>query len=292
MASLSRMTGHAVHRMAPEERESLARELYAVHAQIFSGLDYPDFRDYVVNRDSWQTWIYTKHNTLGHLVGYTALHFFRMNVEGKPSTVLRMEAGTLPAWRGRDLTMVHGLIRLMRVWLNEPWRRFCIFAALTHPSSYTHLSHYAPVVWPHASHPEIPPRILGILEELAAAFKLERVDPKNPLVRRVDWITLESAEERQRWYASRRRDTRFYIENNPGFAQGHGLSTYIPVNGALIVRAMVRFLVGRAGTLARLVFGHAPHGAPAGQPAPAGSLKKSARPSRPPEFAHTRPPSL
>ncbi|RYF13956.1 MAG: cyclic nucleotide-binding domain-containing protein, partial [Comamonadaceae bacterium] len=131
MTSLSRMTCHAVHAMAPEAREALARELYTVHSQIFAGLDYAGFRDYVVNRDSWRTWIYTKHNVAGNLVGYTSLHFFRMQLEGRPCTVLRMEAGTLPAWRGRDLTMVHGLIRLMRVWLNEPWRRFCIFAALT-----------------------------------------------------------------------------------------------------------------------------------------------------------------
>jgi hypothetical protein len=255
MTSLSRMTCHAVHAMAPEAREALARELYAVHSQIFAGLDYPGFRDYVVNRDSWRTWIYTKHNAAGNLVGYTSLHFFRMQLEGRPCTVLRMEAGTLPAWRGRDLTMVHGLIRLMRVWLNEPWRRFCIFAALTHPSSYTHLSHYAPVVWPHASRPHVPARILGILEELATSFSLKRVDPANPLVRRVDWITLETPEERQRWRTSRRADTRFYVEQNPGYAEGHGLTTYIPVNGALIVRAMARFLVGRAGTLSRLVFG-------------------------------------
>ncbi len=257
MTSLSRMTCHAVHAMAPEAREALARDLYAVHSQIFAGLDYEGFRDYVVDRGSWRTWIYTKHNAAGHLVGYTSLHFFRMQLEGRPCTVLRMEAGTLPAWRGRDLTMVHGLIRLMRVWLKEPWRRFCIFAALTHPSSYTHLSHYAPVVWPHASRPTIPPRVLGILEELATAFGLQRVDPANPLVRRVDWITLESQEEQQRWRQSRRTDTRFYVEQNPGYDRGHGLATYIPVNGGLIARAMGRFLVGRAGSLWRLVFGDA-----------------------------------
>lgn len=267
MTALSRMTCHAVHAMAPEARDALARELYAVHAQIFAGLDFEGFRDYVVERPSWRTWIYTKQNAAGHLVGYTSLHFFRTELEGRPCTVLRMEAGTLPAWRGRDLTMVHGLIRLMRVWLNEPWRRFCIFAALTHPSSYTHLSHYAPVVWPHVSRPHIPPRVMGILEELADRFGLERIDPANPLVRKVDWITLESPEERQRWSNSRRPDTRFYLAQNPGYGQGHGLATYIPVNGGLILRAMLRFLVGRAGSLSRMVFGQLPAaGGAAGTP--------------------------
>jgi hypothetical protein len=258
MTSLSRMTCHAVHSMAPEAREALARELYAVHAQIFSGLDYDGFREYVVERSAWRTWVYTKHNAAGNLVGYTAIHAFRMVVGRRPCTVIRLEAGTLPAARGRDLTMVHGLIRLMRVWVNEPWRRFCIFAALTHPSSYTFLSHYAPVVYPHVSRPEIPPRIMGEMEELAASFGLERVHPANPLLRKVDWVTLDTAEERQRWRNSRRPDTRFYVDNNPGYSRGYGLMTYIPVNGVLIVRALTRFLVGRAGRLSRLIFTEVP----------------------------------
>lgn len=249
------MTCHAVHDMAQDARETLARELYAVHVQIFAGLDYEGFRDYVVNRPSWRTWVFTKHNAAGHLVGYTAIHAFRMVVGGRAHTVIRLEAGTLPAARGRDLTMVHGLVKLMGVWVKEPWRPFCIFAALTHPSSYTYLSHYAPVVYPHRMRPEIPQRVMDMMEEMATAFALERVDPANPLVRKVDWITLETPDEQQRWRKSRRPDTRFYIESNPGYAQGHGLMTYIPVNGALIVRALVRFLVGRAGTLGRVMFG-------------------------------------
>jgi hypothetical protein len=247
------MTCHAVHDMAPAAREALARELYTVHAQIFDGLEYEGFRDYVVERPSWRTWVFTKHNAAGNLVGYTAIHAFRMRVGGRPTTVIRLEAGTLPAWRGRDLTMVHGLIRLMGVWLNEPWRPFCIFAALTHPSSYTHLSHYAPLVWPHLTRPHIPADVLARMEEMAAAFQLDRVDPANPLLRKVDWVTLETPEERQRWRNSRRPDTRFYIESNPTYAQGHGLMTYIPVNGLLIARALVRFLVGRAGTIRKAV---------------------------------------
>ncbi len=57
MASLSRITCHAVHDMPPQAREGLARELFAVHSQIFSGLDFDEFRDYVVERPAYRTWI-------------------------------------------------------------------------------------------------------------------------------------------------------------------------------------------------------------------------------------------
>jgi hypothetical protein len=255
MSSLSRIRCHAVHEMNRETREALTRDLFTVHAQIFTGLSYEEFRSYVVERDAWRTWVYVKHNSQGQVVGYTSIHAFRLLVENRLSTVIRIEAGTLPAYRGRDITMVYACLRLLRVWAQHPWRRFCIFAALTHPSSYTFLSHYAPVIWPHATRREIPPRIMDRMEELAAAFDLERVDPDNPLVRRVDWITLESDEERQRWMNSRRRDTRFYLEHNPGYIHGTGMLTYIPFNGSILLRALANFLIGRAGKITRLILG-------------------------------------
>lgn len=254
MTSLSRITCHAVHRMAPEAREALARELYNVHCQIFTGLEFEDFRAYVVERDAWRTWIYVRHNASGQLVGYTAIHAFRLRVRRRPCTIIRMEAGTLPAARGRDLTMVHGLLRLLRIWAQEPWRRVRMFAALTHPSSYTFLAHYVPTIWPHAER-AIPPKVMQEMEELAAIFHLERVDDSNPLLRHVNWVTMETEEDRQRWRSSTRRDTRFYIEANPGYALGHGLLTYLPIGGIMVMRSLARFLRARAGKLSRMVFG-------------------------------------
>jgi hypothetical protein len=253
--ALSRVTCVDLHTMLPDEREALARQLYAVHAQIFSGLDFEGFRNYVVERPSWHTWIYIRHDSDHRLVGYTALHEFRLTLKRKPCTVMRIEAGTLPSARGRDLTMLYGLVRLLRIWLQHPMQRFCIFAALTHPSSYTFLARYAPVIFPHTSVEEVPPSVMGQMEELAEGFGLERVNEENPLLRRVNWVTLETESDRQRWQTSKRADTRFYIANNPGYPQGTGLVTLIPVTGPILLRSMARFVMARAGRLTRLAFG-------------------------------------
>jgi hypothetical protein len=266
MNALSRITCHTVHDMPRDAREALARELFAVHAQIFTGLSYEEFRSYVVERDAWRTWVYVKQNSSAQVVGYTSIHAFRLIVENRLSTVIRLEAGTLPAYRGRDVTMVYGVLRLLRVWVQHPWRRFCIFAALTHPSSYTFLAHYAPVIWPHPTRREIPPHIMERMEELAGCFELERTDAADPLVRNVNWITLETEEERQRWMNSRRRDTMFYLEHNPGYVNGTGMLTYIPFNGAILLRSLVRFLVGRAGKITRLLLGKETKGTPRRHP--------------------------
>jgi hypothetical protein len=255
MNALSRISCYAVHTLRAPAREELARELFAVHTQIFTGLSFKEFRAYVVERDAWRTWIYVKHNVQGQVVGYVSIHAFRLVVAERLSTVIRMEAGTLPAYRGRDLTMVYGVLRLLRVWLHHPWRRFCIFAAMTHPSSYTFLAHYAPVIWPNARQKNIPAKVVQRMEELAQCFHLDRVDAARPLLRQVNWVTLESTEERQRWLSSRRPDTRFYLEMNPGYVHGHGMLTYIPFNGTILLQSLVRFLVGRAGKIIRLALG-------------------------------------
>ena len=305
MTSLTRITCHAVHKMTPQAREGLARELYVVHEEIFSGLGFEDFKEYVVERPAYRTWVWVKRDATNRIVGYHSTHVFHLTAASRRMTVVRMEAGTLPSARGRDLIMLHNVLRLLLVWFSQPWRRFCIFAALTHPSSYTFLAHYAPVIYPHVDRPT-PARTMGLMDELAQAFELERVRPADPMVRRVDWVTLESPEETYRWQNSRRRDTRFYMKHNPGYADGHGLLTYIPFNGFILVRSLVRFLAGRGRRLLKLLFGdhislgttQSPPGMPT-MPAPLTPMPpappKSPR-SRPPgprnEWAHTRPPSL
>jgi hypothetical protein len=276
MSALTRITCHAVHDLGPTAREALARELFRVHAQIFAGHDFAEFRDYVVNRPSWRTWIWTKRNDFGQIVGYHATHAFLLDVQGRPSTVIRMEAGTLPIARGRDLTMVWNCAKLLTLWLRAPQRQWCIFAALTHPSSYTFLSRYAPVIWPHPGHPT-PPQVRQQMEELADAFGLERVHAHDAMVRRVDWVTRETEDERRRWQFSPRPTTRLFLRANPGYVDGHGLVTLIPVDGPILLRALSRFVLGRAGKLIRLAFGAEPR------------HDSAVPPPRPPVFVRSRP---
>jgi hypothetical protein len=280
--------------MGEKAREALARQLYGVHAQIFGGLDFAGFRHYVVDRPSWRTWVWVKRNDDGKVVGYHATHVFLLDVQGRPSAVVRMEAGTLPEARGHDLIMVNNCLRLLRLWLQAPQRRWSIFAALTHPSSYTFLSHYAPVIWPQPEQPT-PPDVQRQMQELADAFGLERVDSGNAMVRQVNWITRETEQERLRWLASRRNNTRFYMRANPGYVEGHGLLTLIPMDGAILLRALTNFVVGRAGRIARLLFGRgrpqADDSTPpqALKPAPV-AVNPRPRPSdfAPPEFRPSR----
>jgi hypothetical protein len=58
------------------------------------------------------------------------------------------------------------------------------------------------------------------------------VDAGNPLVRHVNWITLETDEERQRWLEQPPARYALLPGAQPGYVDGTGMLTYIPFNGA------------------------------------------------------------
>ena len=66
------------------------------------------------------------------------------------------------------------------------------------------------------------------MAELAVIFELEAVDPLNPLVVHVGWRTLDSKIERIYWRRCENSDARFFIQQNPGYSEGHGLLTMVP----------------------------------------------------------------
>jgi hypothetical protein len=70
------------------------------------------------------------------------------------------------------------------------------------------------------------------MEELAAEFGLEKVDEARPLVRKVGWKTRETEAEREYWQTCDKPTARFFIEANPGYVEGDGLVTVVPVTAS------------------------------------------------------------
>ena len=86
--------------LSQEERDRLADELYAVHTRIFAGVDRAAFGRYVVDSTAERTEIMRHRNSAGEVVGYLAMHVFDRQLNGRPTTVLRAEAGLLRDYRG------------------------------------------------------------------------------------------------------------------------------------------------------------------------------------------------
>lgn len=231
-------------------RQKLADELYDVHSRIFAGVNKQSFVKYVVESTAEHTWILLQKSAQGAVVGYFAVHVFERMLRGKLTAIFRAEAGLLSAYRGNNATMSFGLERVLRYMLAHPGRPALYLGSLVHPSSYAMLSRYADCVYPSPA-AETPADIAALMRDLAGEFHLEQVDEANPLVYKVGWQTIDSATDRARWQASANPAVQYFVDANPGFAEGHGLLTVVPVSLGGVMRAGARHAALQAQRWAR-----------------------------------------
>lgn len=214
--------------LTPAETEALVTSLYAVHSEIFDGVSREQFAQYVVNSPAQRTRIQLSYGEHGELAGYLAMHAFLPILNGKECTVLRAEAGLRRAYRGRSSTAGFAIANLLKTRWDFSGPLFYL-GCLVHPSSYSIFANNAPAVWP-APGVEIPAELHDLMMRLGEEFHLEMVDPARPLLRKVGWITRDSEAERRYWQTSDLPAVRFYLEQNPGYVQGHGLLTLLPLD--------------------------------------------------------------
>lgn len=217
---------------------SLVDALYRVHCEIFDGVSRDAFLHYVVDSPADHTQILVHRNTQGEIVGYFALHQFRRSVRSKPVLILRAEMGTLRDYRGQAGNVRFGMQEIMSITARNPGMPIYLLGCLVHPSSYYYLSKYARKMWPHRSQrPDA--ELLALMCELGDSFGLEPVG-EDPLVRKVGWRTRDTAAERAFWQRYDKPDVRFYVESNPGYSEGNGLLTLVPVTATQLAAGLAR----------------------------------------------------
>jgi CRP-like cAMP-binding protein len=223
--------------LSAERRCQLAEELFAIHQQVFDVSERESFAKFVIESKAEHTWIQLHKNEAGETVGYVALHIFERQIDGQPLAVFRAAAGSLRAYRGGSITMRFGLKRLLCYLLKNPGRQVYYLGALVHPSSYTLMAHHFGTLWPRREQ-DTPPKVLALMDVMAQEFGLERVDPEHPLVRRVGWRPRDTEAEREYWRHCDKPAARFYLEANPGYVEGHGLLTMVPLSAANVMELM------------------------------------------------------
>jgi len=227
-----------------DARKQLTDALYAVHQQIFDGVERESFAKYVVESKAEQTWIQVHKNEAGDIVGYFAMHVFEKPLNGVTTAVFRAEAGSLRAYRGANTNTRFGFSLVLKYLMRHPGRPTYYMGSLVHPSSYSLLAKYCDEVWPRREQP-VPPELLAFMDGLATEFGLPRVDAAAPLLRQVGWRTRESEVEQDYWRQCDKPAARFFMESNPGYVDGHGLVTLVPATVGNIL-SVLRVLGGRS----------------------------------------------
>lgn len=212
--------------LSSSDKDALIAALYSVHSEIFDGVSRDEFAQYVVDSSAERTRIQLSYGPNDELAGYLAMHAFRPTLRGEQCTVLRAEAGLRRAYRGNGSTAGFAISNLLETKWDFSGPLFYL-GCLVHPSSYTIFANNAAAVWP-SRNAEIPEDLFDLMMRLGETFHLEMVDPSRPLVRKVGWITRENDAERRYWQTCDFPGARYYIEQNPGYVQGHGLLTLVP----------------------------------------------------------------
>lgn len=228
--------------LEPAARQALLDGLYAVHCQIFDGVEKSAFAKYVIDSKAAHTIIQLHKNSEGAIVGYCAFHRFEQRLSGKLTAIVRMEAGSLRAYRGSNRNTRFVLGQIARYKRRHPLRPIYYLGTLVHPSSYAAFAKYAEQIWP-APDREPAPEIRAFMAELARTFELEPVDPGNPLVVHVGWRTRDSEAERSYWRSCDKPTARFFVQQNPHYSQGQGLMTLVPIRASGLARTM-RLIIG------------------------------------------------
>jgi len=222
--------------LTPSETSALADELYNVHRQVFGGVSRDTFAEQVLGDGSSRTRICIYRDEGGQAVGYFALYRHATTFAGQECTVLRADAGLMPAYRGKASTWRFGIRETLRYRCRHPFERMFFFELLVHPSSYCLFAERFPEIHPSRKR-ETGPELLQGMAALADGFGFPS-EKGAPLIRFSGWFTKETEEDKRKWRASSDRDARFFLERNPGYGKGDGLAVLIPLSFANILGAI------------------------------------------------------
>jgi len=211
-----------------EQERRFIKAMYQVHVEIFSGINEETFADQIVRSPAKRTRIKVFKNDTGHPVGYCAVHRFEKILRGLHYTVFRAEAGLFQEYRRRSSVFLFGWTVAFKYKLLHPLQRMYYLGMLVHPSIYRLMSNYFSEI--HPSHKcETPERIQDFMGDLADCFGVKAVEGSERLIREVGWVTRDSKEEVEYWRCSDQPDIQFFLRRNPGYRDGHGLVTLVPL---------------------------------------------------------------
>jgi hypothetical protein len=212
-----------------EARQRLSRTLYKVHKHIFKGPNEEEFYHYVVNSPANFTKIYIYYNkNKKEIVGYFAVHYFEKFFNNNQLVIFREEAGLVPEYRHKNADISFWLKEAIKFKILHPNKKVYFLVSPINPCLYANLATHIYKIYPRYNS-IIPLEVEKLMMLLADEFSLKMVEEKNPLVRKVGWITLATDEEKAFWQRSKDPHLQFYINLNPDFDKGNGLLTLVPL---------------------------------------------------------------
>lgn len=218
------------HKYSEYELKTFTEQLFKLHCKIFSGVDKETFEHYVVKSPA----SFTKIRILkskGIWVGYVAVHYFNINIEGRNIVVLRGETGVQREYRKQINATKIVIHEALRCKLKNIGKKVIVLGCFVNPVMYYALAKLLYEIYPNCRRPT-PISTIMLMEKLAEIFHLEKVNEENPFVRKVGWQVKEQLNEHTAALHSNKPEILFFIQQNPSYNEGYGLEIIVPVTFA------------------------------------------------------------
>jgi hypothetical protein len=217
--------------MSPSARAAFIDELYVSHCTVFDGVSRDQFAAYVVESPADYTRILVLRDAHGQVRAYCAVHGFVQMHLGQRMLIIRMEIAAEKAWRRRSFAGPFVTRTLIALTLRYAGLPRYLFACFVHPSAYVSICRHSAEVWPRPEAPT-PPRMQALMHSLTRQFGLTVHDG----IAEVGWIAKGDC-------SPKRIDplAAYYLARNPGYVNGQGLMTVLPVNVPRLAQGMLGF---------------------------------------------------
>lgn len=234
-------------RLDPVALERLCDELYAVQQAVFDGVDRDSFRDYVLCPDNHLTKLFLFRNAQGTLVGYLTFQVFELSKKDRPgrrrSFLYRTETGLLRPYRGKA--------PIFRILVSEIWKfslrhgipKAYFVATPINPVAYLIAERNTAVMYPRPGK-RLSKQNLNRMAHIAGVLGIsDASDPAGGVfLAKVGWKVRMDQRFREKVERCDSPSCRFYLAQNPRFADGHGLLVVAPATLSNGIRTALKGL--------------------------------------------------
>ena len=236
--------------MDEEQRAAFIKDLYQFHRTVFDGVDESAFSKAMLNPHSSLNKVKIWKDVSGQVFAYCAVHRADLQVEGKSTSVFKVEVAVRRDQRGRALSKTFIGLEFLRHFLRRPFHRTYFLSAFVHPASYRMASGSVWKLYPSWKRPT-PPELEQLMNTLADKLGYQR-NAARPWTRKVGWTPREDNAHHAKWEAHPSADIRFFLERNPDYRQGNGLLSIMPFTFSNIAVSAAIRQRQRAAALMRL----------------------------------------
>ena len=238
---------YILQQLAEQPRGTLSQALFTLNKSLFSNLSHEAFMKLLFENGAQKSHLSVCYNESDEMVGYFALHVFRMAILGKSSLVFRSQTGILPPYRRKTGNIYFLIVLILWYRIRFPFTPIYCFMVMVNPGIFKTLSGVLNQIIPAAG--KLPSgKDMKLIRNFKTSFGYQDTPGSGFWVTDIGVYPRISPSEKLYWETSQDPFISFYRKLNPKLLQGKGLLAVIPFSWKNILLSsfkVMRYLIIR-----------------------------------------------